>query len=226
MTDEENRILAKTKQFAQERMAGVSPSHGWDHVLRVAGLADKISAKEPASDNFIIKLAALLHDICREQEDRSKGKICHAEKGAQESFSYLTSIGLDEKKSSHVSECIKFHRFRKKNDSGSQEINTEPTIEAKILFDADKLDSIGAVGIGRAFLFSGEVGAKLHNHSEDISASSAYSEEDTAFREYEVKLKHIKNRMFTEEGKRIAIERDDFMKLFFKTLKKEISDGI
>ncbi len=226
MTDEENRILAETKKFAQERMSGVSPSHGWDHVLRVAEIADKISAAEPDADKFIIKLAALLHDICREQEDRSRGEICHAQKGAQESFTFLTSIGLDEKRSYHVSECIKFHRFRKKDNSINQANNTEPRIEAKILFDADKLDSIGAVGIGRAFLFSGEVGAKLHNHSDDISASSAYSEEDTAFREYEVKLKHIKNRMFTEEGKRIARDRDDFMKIFFIRLKNEIKNEI
>jgi uncharacterized protein len=226
MTIEENRILNETRIFAKERMAGVSPSHGWDHVLRVEKTAEKISDTESSADKFIIKLAALLHDICREQEDRSKGKICHAEKGARDAFSFLYSIGLDVKKCSRVSDCIKFHRFRKKTNKEKNEQFSDPSIESKILFDADKLDSIGATGIGRAFLFSGEVGARLHNHSDDISCSIAYSEEDTAYREYEVKLKHIRNKMFTEEGKRIAQDRDDFMKVFFERLKDEMKGEI
>lgn len=226
MTAEEIRILHETRIFAKDRMAGVSPSHGWDHVLRVEQTAEKISETESSADKFIIKLAALLHDICREEEDRSKGKICHAEKGASEAFSFLHAAGLDVNLCSRVSDCIKFHRFRKKSNSENNDQFPEPSIEAKILFDADKLDSIGAAGIGRAFLFAGEVGAKLHNHSDNISNTSSYSEEDTAFREYEVKLKHIRNKIFTDEGKRIAQDRDDFMKIFFERLKKEMKGEI
>jgi uncharacterized protein len=226
MTGEEIRILNETRIFARERMSGVSPSHGWDHVLRVEKTAEKISDTEPSADKFIIKLAALLHDICREQEDRSKGEICHAEQGARDAFSFLHSIGLDVKICSRVSDCIKFHRFRKKSNEENNEQFSEPSIESKILFDADKLDSIGAAGIGRAFLFAGEVGAKLHNQSDNISGTSSYSEEDTAFREYEVKLKHIRNKLFTEEGKRIARDRDDFMMVFFDRLRKEMKGEI
>jgi uncharacterized protein len=116
-----------------------------------------------------------------------------------------------------VVHCIETHRFRTKKQPESR--------EAKVLFDADKLDSIGAVGIGRAFLFAGEVGAKLHNKDACIEDTQPYTEEDTAYREYMVTLRFIRERVLTGEGKRIAAERDKFMKEFFSRLNKEV-DGI
>jgi len=89
------------------------------------------------------------------------------------------------------------------------------TIEAQVLFDADKLDAIGAVGIGRAFLFAGEVGARLHNSHENIEETRPYSKEDTGYREYRLKLSKIKDRILTAEGKRLAADRDAYMVSFF-----------
>jgi uncharacterized protein len=87
------------------------------------------------------------------------------------------------------------------------------------------LDSIGAVGIGRAFLFAGEVGARLHNKEADIAKTKPYTREDTAFREFVVKLGRIKDRIHTAEGRRIAAERHRFMAAFFDRLHKE-TDGL
>jgi uncharacterized protein len=95
------------------------------------------------------------------------------------------------------------------------------TLEARILFDADKLDSIGAVGIGRAFLFAGEIGAMLHDGAVDVAKTRPYTREDTAYREYLVKLRRVKDRMTTREGKRIAAERHRYMAAFFGRLNKE-----
>ena len=97
------------------------------------------------------------------------------------------------------------------------------------LFDADKLDSIGAIGIGRAFLFAGEIGSKVHNDKktiENIKETKAYSKEDTAYREYILKLVNIKDLLFTNEGKRIAKERHDFMVEFFNRLNREVDGEI
>jgi uncharacterized protein len=94
-------------------------------------------------------------------------------------------------------------------------------MEARILYDADKLDSIGAVGIGRAFLFAGEVGAKLHNPEVELRATLPYTEEDTAYREFRLKLSRIKDRMLTAEGKRIAEDRHAFMEGFFERFRQE-----
>jgi uncharacterized protein len=94
-------------------------------------------------------------------------------------------------------------------------------VEAKILFDADKLDSIGAVGVARAFLFAGEVGARLHNPDIDVEDARPYSKDDTGFREFKVKLTKIKDRILTKEGQEMAKERHDFMEEFFKRFLEE-----
>ena len=113
-----------------------------------------------------------------------------------------------------VCHCIESHRFR-----GSV---APQTPEARVLFDADKLDSLGAVGIGRAFLFAGEVGARLHNEELEIAETDAYSREDTAWREFRLKLSRIRGRLLTAEGRRLAAGRHRFMSAFFKRLSLEV----
>ncbi len=196
-------------------MKDIPGSHGWDHVERVLSLCHRIVRHEPEADPFIVEAAALLHDIARADEDRSCGRICHAEMGCTMAYEFLRDRGLDVDRALHISECILTHRFR----------NTlvPSTSEARVLYDADKLDSIGAVGIGRAFLFSGEIGARLHVMDGDVTRSSSYSTEDTAHREFMVKLRYVKDHMLTDEGKRIASERHVFMEHFFRQLLEEIT---
>ena len=214
MEPNHQKIIDAATSFAREKMRVLHASHGWDHVSRVVNLAHMIALTEPHADPFIVKISSLLHDIARPDEARSGGSICHAEMGCRMAFDFLKQSGVDQATASHIAQCILSHRYRNSH--------TPETIEAKILYDADKLDSIGAVGIGRAFLFSGEVGAKLHNPDINIDATNAYSEEDTAYREYTVKLRFVKERMLTAEGKRIALERDRLMELFFKRIDEEV----
>jgi len=84
----------------------------------------------------------------------------------------------------NIIHSIEAHRFRNKI--------VPNTLEAKVLFDADKLDSIGAVGLGRAFLFAGIFGADLHNPNVDIKKTKEYTKDDSAYREFLVKLSKIK----------------------------------
>jgi uncharacterized protein len=200
------------KEEAKNFFNGSRGSHGWEHVERVHRLSLHIGRLEGA-DLKILEIAALLHDIGRTYQDRSQGEVCHAEKGAHLAKGILKNQGVNKKEIDSILHCILHHRFR--NGHKPQ------TLEAKILFDADKLDSIGAVGIARAFLFAGEVGAKLHNDGVDLSATRAYSREDTAFREFQLKLRHVKDSLFTREGKRLAEERHRFMQAFFTRLQEE-----
>ena len=94
-----------------------------------------------------------------------------------------------------------------------------------IVFDADKLDSLGAAGIGRAFLFAGRENARLHNTAAEALAAEAYSKEDTAYREYLVKLRYLPRKMRSEAGRKIAVERAAFMADFFERLDKETKLG-
>jgi len=206
------RILTAVRREAQKFFRGARGSHGWDHTERVYRLCLRIGLKE-GGDLDILKLAALLHDIGREEEDRTNGRVCHAEKGASLAFKILEKKGLDKALAGRVVRCIETHRYR----SGLR----PDSLEAKVLFDADKLDSIGAVGIGRAFLFAGEVGARFHDPKIRVRKTKPYTKEDTAYREFLVKLSRVKDRMYTVEGKRIAGERHKFMTDFFKRLNRE-----
>jgi len=204
-----HEIMEEVKRL----MSYAQGSHGWDHVERVYRLCIRIGKKEGA-DLEILKMAALLHDIGRNDEIRSGGTICHAERGALLARQILERFGVAQEEIDKVIHCIETHRFR-----GAK---APKTLEAKVLFDADKLDSIGAVGIGRAFLFAGEVGARLHNKDVEIRETDAYSREDTAFREFSLKLKNVKDRMLTKEGRTLAQDRHQFMVSFFERLHDEV----
>ncbi|MBN2060606.1 MAG: HD domain-containing protein [Deltaproteobacteria bacterium] len=189
-------------------------SHGWDHTIRVYNMCVHIGHIEKA-DLEVLKIAAYLHDIGRQIQDESSGNICHAQAGAELSLKILEHYPVTNDQKSNIIHSIRSHRFR--GDCRPE------TLEAKVLFDSDKLDSIGAVGIARAFQFAGEIGAKLHNADVDLRGTYSYTKEDTAYREFKLKLSKIKDRMLTQEGRRIAIARHEFMKIFFKRFMDEIN---
>jgi len=209
-------LVSRIEEEARAFFRSARGSHDWDHTQRVHRLCLRIGRKEKA-DLRVLELAALLHDVGRGEEDRSNGRICHGRTGAALARGILERHGLDRASVRAVVHCIRTHRFRKRA--------VPRTLEARILFDADKLDSIGAVGVGRAFLFAGEVGARLHDKAIDVRKTKPYTREDTAYREYLVKLGRVKDRMTTREGKRIAVERHRFMAAFFDRLNKE-TDGV
>ena len=209
----DNATYESIKREAKTYFSDAKTSHDWDHTKRVYNLCMHIGKKEGA-DLSIVGIAAYLHDIARSEQDKSNGRLCHAEEGAKVAREILKKHDLDYEDSENIVHCIETHRYR---DS-----KIPQTIEAKVLFDADKLDSIGTVGIGRAFMFAAEIGAKLHNPYLDVSKTASYTKDDTAYREYLVKLQHIEKRIITSEGKKIAEERHRFMVEFFDRLNQEV----
>jgi uncharacterized protein len=187
-------------------------SHDWEHTLRVFDLCRRIGMVEQA-DMDVLLVAALLHDIGRCYQDRSNGALCHAEKGCQLAGPIVADLPLQADQKKNILHCIRTHRFR-----GNHHPETQ---EARILFDADKLDAIGAVGIARAFLFAGEVGARLHNPDVRPEDTQPYSENDTGYREFKLKLSKIRDRILTREGQRMAEERHRFMEAFFQRFIEE-----
>jgi len=210
-------VLVQIKKEAKRYFDHAKGSHDWDHTERVYNLCMHIG-KEEEADTEVLQFAAILHDIGRAYQDQTNGRICHAEKGALLARELLEKHAMDEEKIDNIIHCIECHRFRGNRIPRSR--------EAKVLYDADKLDSIGAVGIGRAFLFAGEVGAQLHHAGVDIETTKPYTKEDTAYREFLVKLRKVKDTMLTKEGKRIAEERHAFMEDFFDRLNKEVEGNL
>ncbi len=205
-------------KISQSYCDTIGGCHGVDHAERVQQTALYIGAKMAARLD-ILSAAALLHDIGRREESHSRGKICHAAHGAKIAEQILLDLDFPAADIGAICSCIATHRYRDGNKPAS--------LEARILFDADKLDSIGAIGIGRAFLFAGQFGARLHNRNNNIDNTKPYSLEDTAYREFKVKMSKIKDRMLTPTGTDLARERHAFMEIFFTRLEREITgDGV
>jgi uncharacterized protein len=211
-SSEHDILINRIKKIAKSYFGSARGSHDWEHTLRVCKLCERIGPAEGA-DMDVLLSAAYLHDIGRQYQDASNGAVCHAEKGAQLAETHLNGLPFSKDQKQNIVECIKSHRFRG--------LNIPRTPEARVLFDADKLDAIGAVGVARAYLFAGEVGARLHNPDADIENTHPYSRDDTGFREYRVKLSKIKERILTREGKKLAVERHRFMEDFFNRFLEE-----
>lgn len=207
-----NGLCCAIAKRAHEYLKDADGVHGWDHTLRVLRLAVKIAKITKASIR-IVAMAALLHDIARKDETDSNGALSHAERGALIADKILKDAGVSEEERKRVGHCIASHRGR--NDIAPD------TPEAKAVFDADKLDGIGAVGIGRDFMFAQHLGAHLHNTIE-LSRTKEYTSEDTAYREFMYNLRFIKDKMLTAPGKKMAKSRHEFMVKFFERFLKEV----
>ena len=210
----EQALWQKLYAIVEKELADGPGCHDFAHILRVLHNAERIAESEDVKDLFALRVGALLHDIARPEEQHSNGKLCHAQIGAGKAAEILRQCGCeDETFITLVSNIVRSHRYRG---------GTAPeTLEERIVYDADKLDSLGAFGVARSFHFAGRIGARLHNTREEAINSEAYSREDTAYREYLVKLRYLPEKMLTATGAEMAKKRAEFMFAFFDELEKE-----
>ena len=193
---------------------GADAVHDFDHVLRVLRLAERIARAEGA-DLAIVRAAALLHDAGREEAQAAGAD--HAVVAASQARQVLTDA--PRAKVETVIHAIAAHRFRTKPEPS--------TLEAKVLFDADKLDAIGAIGVARAFAYGGAHGQRLWAPitSVDLDRWEARGDDPNAHtpvHEFVVKLSRIKDRLYTPTGRELAIARHEAMVNFFDRLSQEV----
>lgn len=206
-----NEKFKDVKNFVKNSLQNSFSCHDYDHTVRVFNNAKMLLKFEKAADYQVVWLASFLHDIGRQAEFSEAGKVCHAKVGAKMAREYLLNCDFEEDLVKKVCHAIRVHRFRNKKFAPI-------SIEDKILYDADKLDSLGAIGIGRAFMFAAKVGAKLHNSKSAALKAKEYSLDDTAYREYLVKFTEIPRKMQTVQGKILAEKELEFMNEFFNKL--------
>ena len=218
MSDMDDMAVIEYAREASEKIhKGLAPSHDFSHVERVYGLAERIAVAEGA-DLFIVRMAALLHDIGRAEESREKscGDI-HEELSARTAGPIMDRLGVTGERKEAILHAIMTHRHRR---------GGEPrTLEAKCLFDVDKLDSLGAVGIARSYLWLGEHGRSVYYAPEEYAAidpKNNSAEFDSTQREWHIKLRYLKDRMYTETGKKIAMERHERMERIIGEIEKEV----
>ncbi len=190
--------LPITPEEARRLYVDGDAAHGFDHVMRVYTLAERIGRAEGA-DMRVLLTAALLHDLARGEPDHH----LHSAEQARALLANEPKAFVDA-----VAHCIEAHRFR---------TGPEPqTLEAKILQDADKLDAIGAVGIARVFAHAGHRGTALWAPLDEVATHPRPDgKEYTPVHEYWYKLRHLADRLHTKTAQRIARERHAFMVHFF-----------
>lgn len=189
-------------------------AHDKEHIYRVLYTALDIAQTERDVDYDILICACLLHDIGR-QEQFEDPNLNHAEVGADKALSFLSDHGFSEDFTRRVCDCIRSHRYRKRNPPSST--------EAKILFDADKLEVCGAIGIARTLLYKGIVGEPLYSLSADKTVLDGTDDtEPSFFQEYKYKLEGIYDHFFTNRGALLAKERQAAAANYYHALLAEM----
>jgi len=192
------------------------PVHGLSHVLRVSRLCEQIGQEENANMK-VLQAAALLHDIEGDvdlREDHHLAAAAFAER-------ILNQEGWEEEEIQAVLHCIRSHRFRDNREQPR-------TLEAMILFDADKLDAIGAVGVARAVAYAVRAGMDVYAAPSKHYLETGQlekGESQTVAHEYLFKLRHIKDRIYTKTGRLLAEERHRRLVDFFEGWMEEIGEN-
>ena len=204
------------ENFMLEKM--LDSAHDKHHVYRVLNSALDIASQISEVNFDVLISACLLHDIGRETQFTNL-ELCHAQIGGDMAYDFLLTKNWSAQKASHVKECISTHRYRKDNFPDS--------IEAKILFDADKLDASGAIGIARTLIYGGQVSEPLYILDEDdkIVVDGGGAEISSFFQEYNYKLRRLYNAFYTDRAKEIATVRQKTAINFYDGLFAEVTDN-
>ena len=196
-------MIERAMEYARQVFAGDASGHDFDHTLRVFHMATNIAIEEKA-DLETVQLAALLHDV----DDRKLSPQTYENK--DNAVSFLRENGVNEEKIKRIVQIISQISFSAGN-------GTPSTLEGMCVQDADRLDAMGAIGIGRAFAFGGSRGRRMHDPEENDKTSTIQHFYD--------KLLLLKDRMNTVTGKRLAADRDVYMRTFLEQFYAEW-DGI
>ncbi len=200
-------IIKKTVQYVQNTLKGDGTGHDWWHIHRVRKTALQL-AKQENADLFIVELAALLHDIADHKFHGGDENI-----GSRTARKWLQKLSLEATTIDHICDIIRGVSFK-----GAEVETPMPTIEGKVVQDADRLDALGAIGIARTFAYGGHKDRELYNP--DIKPVKHHSFEDyknntaPTLNHFYEKLFLLKDRMNTETGRQIAESRHEFMEEF------------
>lgn len=202
-------LIPRVVEYVKEYMAQYDGSHDFNHIKRVVGLAHVLRQQEPeAYDKDVVTLAALLHDV----GDRKYLKP--GQDGATMVKVVLIFMGADVSLAKRVQEivnCVSYSAEMKPD--GPQKIKdciAKYGRELEVVQDADRLDAIGAVGVGRCFAFGGSKGRGLQDSIDHFTD----------------KLERLRGLMKTEMGMKMAKERTETIVLMRRAWERENEEAM
>jgi uncharacterized protein len=192
------------------------PVHGFDHVERVYRMAEHLALAEGANLE-IVRAAALLHDASGSHPATETNRESHQHASADFARQVLQAEGWSEERIQAVLHCIRAHRFRDESEQPQ-------TLEAMVLFDADKLDAIGATGVARAIGYSVQAGQAAYSPPSPRflqTGEKETGEAHSAYHEYLYKLVRLKDLLHTPTARHIAERRHHTLVEYFEALRAE-----
>lgn len=187
-------MIKKAMEYAREIFSGDASGHDFDHTLRVYHMATRL-AEEEGADLQTVQLAALLHDV----DDRKLSPETY--EGKLRALAFLQENGLEQNQIDNIVDIISRISF-------SAQLPPPESIEGKCVQDADRLDAMGAIGIARTFAFGGSRGRRMHD-PEGV-------DKNASIQHFYDKLLRLKDAMNTTTGRRMAQERDRYMRQFLE----------
>jgi uncharacterized protein len=210
----ESQALSKVYEEIQQRYVGFDdPAHGWEHIERVYKLAGYIAEQEGA-DSFIVGMAALMHDIGHLSNEQTNH---HADSSVIMAGEILSACGVTADKQPAILHAIAAHSFS---------LGIEPrTLEAKVVRDADRLDSLGAIGILR-WAITGTVrrttGTQTYHLDDPFAERHILDDRHYMLDHFFTKLLKLGSTMSTQTGRVLAEQRIAFMHAYLDQFRKEL----
>ena len=206
--------IEKLRPFVLELFESDSSGHDIGHLERTMRTALHIQEKE-GGDRVVIGIASFLHDVHRIMQNET-GKFVSPKDSLDTVRKILDKADLDlsDEQVNKICYCIEFHEEYNWNGNNVDDLNTQ------ILQDADNLEAIGAIGIGRAFIYCGAHNIPMYNENIPLNENNDYIEDEgdneSTIHHFHHKLFKLGDNMNTKTSKEMATKRIDFMREFTK----------
>ncbi len=209
LTPKQDQVVQALVERVKKKMSGEGSGHDWWHVYRVWQNAIAIGQAEGA-DLYVVQLAALLHDIADWKFSNGDMKA-----GGRVSAEWLTALGVESEVVNHVSAIIDRLSFK-----GAGVDTSMSTLEGKVVQDADRLESMGAMGVARTFAYGGYKGRPLYDPSIEPEVHTSLEQYKNSagptINHFYEKLLLLKDLINTDHAKKLASGRHEFMESFLK----------
>ncbi|MFG6201075.1 HD domain-containing protein [Nonomuraea sp. JJY05] len=215
-----NAIVEKVRARVAVDFASADSAHDLGHLDRVAALAEEIAAGTGA-DPRIARVAAYVHDYHRVEEARQNRRPIRPEDARAAVLEVLEGCGVPQDWHPPILRAVELtgrYRF------ADEELDDRCAIAAAV-HDADNLDAMGAVGIGRAFAYGGLLGEPLWDPGTALKELYKEGETSSVLAHLYEKLVRLEQDMLTEPARRMAADRALLLHRFAAGFRSEWDRG-